>query len=421
MNPPPEWRLSLAARFLVAAILLLSFIAGFRQAVYYWDHGPAVSDLRIFRTGVEMVRSGEEHLYNFDAQEKTQVRLFPEVRRAGLLPFNHLAFELLFYWPISGLPYRAALVVWASLNLILILVIAQLLKPHTGAICAATGIPVAAYLLAFYPVLYVLGQGQDSLIFLFLVTISWRCSEKRLAFLGGLVLAFALFKFHLAVSIAFFVFLLRRQWRSLTGFAAGGIIVAGISRLMAGPFFWRDYIFMLRNQETITPWGFVPWFMPNLRGLLQWFLARWLDVGAILPIILLVSLVIALLTAWILLRSHAQEEETLIYSVAVSATILISYHLHMQDLSLALLPMFFMLDHALQARMPRLAGVSLMVSIAGLYLYRLAAVIAPILLVRGCCLAIPVLLMWFASVSSLRVSESAHPDLQPVSKSRAMY
>ena len=414
MRSVPTFRLSLPLRLLVAAVLLLSFIAGFRQAIYYWTHGPVVSDLRIFRTGVEMLRSGQGHnLYNFDAQEKTQIRLFPEIRRAGLLPFNHLAFELLFYLPISRLPYRTALIVWACLNVILLLATAKLMKPHSELVCAATRIPIAACLLAFYPVLYVLGEGQDSLIFLFLVIVSWHCCENGLAFLAGFVLALALFKFHLALTIAFFVFLLRRRWRSVAGFATGGLLVLGVSRMLAGPGFWRDYTFMLRNQETMTPWGFVPWFMPNLRGLLQWFLARWLDVGIILPIILLASLVVGLLTTLIFLRSRWQEQEDLIYSAAVSATILVSYHLHIQDLSLALLPMFFMLDRALGGRLPRFATVSLIAAIAGLYLYRIAALIAPTLLVRGCLLALPVLLMWVASVRAFNIGKDAYSPALP--------
>ncbi len=421
MSSVPTFRLSLPSRVLLAAILLLSFVAGFRQVVYYWTHGPVVSDLRIFRTGVEMVRSGQgQHLYSFDAQEKFQVRLFPEVKRAGLLPFNHLAFELLFYWPLAGLPYRAALIAWAFVNLLLILAIAQLIKPNTEAFCAVTGIPVSAYMLAFYPVLYVLGEGQDSLLFLFLVVLCWRCCEKRLAFLAGLVLALALFKFHLAIAIAFFTFLLPRRWRSLAGFMAGAVGVVGISRLMAGPGFWADYIFMLRNQETTTPWGFVPWFMPNLRGFLQWFLARWLDVGIILPLIFLASVIVALLTTWDLLRSHSQEE-ALIFSAAVSATLLVSYHLHMQDLTLALLPMLFLLDHSLRQRLSQPASLSLVVASTALYIYRLAAVIAPILLVRGCLLVLPVLLMWFASISAFQAREEHVLAPGPVSKSQALY
>jgi len=65
--------------------------------LWYFSHGPAVTDLRIFMIGVDMVVSGQgRQLYHFDAQEKAQVQLYPETRTSGLLPFNHLAYELLF-------------------------------------------------------------------------------------------------------------------------------------------------------------------------------------------------------------------------------------------------------------------------------------------------------------------------------------
>ena len=415
-------RLPLAARLFVAAILFFSALAGSRQVIYYWTHGPAVADLRIFLTGVEMVRSGQgDQLYSFDAQEKTQVRLFPEVKRAGLLPFNHLAFELLLYWVISGLPYRAALIAWACVNLILVFAMAHLLRPNTQAIRDATGIPVIFYFIGFYPLLYVLGEGQDSIIFLFLVVLSWRCSERNLWLATGFVLALALFKFHLALAIAFFVFLLQRRWRALGGFAAGGVLVVGISRLIAGPGFPTNYISMLRNQETMTPWGFAPWLMPNLRGLLQWFFARWLDIGAILPIVLLGSLATAVLTVWILLRSRSHEQKPLVYSAAVSATLLVSYHLHMQDLSLALVPMLLLLDHGLRRQLQRPAFVSVVAATLALYIYRIAAVIAPILLVRGCLLALPILLLWLASIGALSMFGVSQQTPEKSAQSQAMY
>lgn len=420
MNSPPYLRLSPPLQLLLAAILLGSAVAASHQVIYYWTHKPTLSDLRIFRTGVEMVSSGEgHHLYRFEAQEKTQVRLYPEVKRDGLLPFNHLAYELLFYWPISGLSYHAALIAWACLNIILIFAVTSLMESHTKTIRNVTGIPTAAYLLAFYPLLYVLGEGQDSLIFLFLVVLSWRCSEKGLTFLSGFVLALAMFKFHLALAIAFFVFLLRRRWRSLSGFAAGGILVIGISRAIAGPDFAADYISMLRNQETITPWGFIPWFMPNLRGLLQWFFARWLDISTILPIIFVASLAVGVLTTWILLRSHRSNNEALVYSAATLGTLLLSYHLHMQDLSLALLPMLLLLDQVLRGKLRHAASTSVIVAVAGLYLYRNVAVIAPILLIRGCLLAVPIFLMWLASMSALSMARNSELNAESSSKSGA--
>jgi|HubBroStandDraft_1064217.scaffolds.fasta_scaffold42611_3 hypothetical protein len=106
-------------------VCLISIVVSGRQMLWYFSHGPAVTDLRIFMTGIDMVKSGEgQRLYRFDAQEKVQTQLYPETQTSGLLPFNHPAYELLFYWPLSGLSYRRALVVWAVAKIGLLFLIA---------------------------------------------------------------------------------------------------------------------------------------------------------------------------------------------------------------------------------------------------------------------------------------------------------
>src|SRR2546430_6467926 len=94
-------------RVALVCLVLISMTLNARQMQWYFHHGPLASDLRIFMTGVEMVRTGEGHqLYSFKAQEVVQNRLYPETRNGGLLPFNHLAYELLLYWPLSWLSYQ---------------------------------------------------------------------------------------------------------------------------------------------------------------------------------------------------------------------------------------------------------------------------------------------------------------------------
>ena len=41
-----------------------------------------------------------------------QIALYPETRASVLLSFNHLTHELRFYWSVSRLSYRVALVLW---------------------------------------------------------------------------------------------------------------------------------------------------------------------------------------------------------------------------------------------------------------------------------------------------------------------
>jgi hypothetical protein len=405
LRPVPRWGL-------VVFCVICIGVSG-RQMLWYMSHGPVVTDLRIFMTGVEMVASGEgRQLYHFDAQEKAQLRLYPETRASGLLPFNHLAYELLLYWPLSRLSYRTALLVWALVNTGLLFLIARLLAPYSRTLQQATETPLVFLLLAFYPAMYVLGEGQDSIVFMLLLVLSLQSMDNERPFLAGFLLALGCFKFHLALAIAFFVFVLRGKWRGLAGFASGGALVGGISLALVGRVIVHDYPALLRGQEEMTPWGFVPWFMPNLRGLLQWALAPWLDAGTIRPVVFMISAVVVGVTTWLVFRIRNKNDESMVYAVAILTTILVSYHLHMQDLTLALLPMLILVERVLRESHERgvgakkLAGTQasavwsavLGVTILAFYLYRIAAELFPVLTVRGCLLAVPLFVLWVVAL-----------------------
>jgi hypothetical protein len=391
-------RLPLAYRLFIGFVLLLCILVNAKQAYYYLSHGPRVSDFRIFMTGVEMVRSGQGHdLYDFASQEAVQHRLFPETKTAGLLPFNHLAYELLFYAPLANLSYRAGLWTWAGINLILLFAVVWLLEPYTRNLRLAGGIPLFVLLLAFYPILYVFGEGQDSLLFFFFVALSLRSPGRGWKFVAGFVLALALFKFHLALLIAWFVFLLPRRWRELGGFALGTVVVMAISLAIAGPHMFTNYWGMLSRQETVTPWGFIPWFMPNLRGFLVWGLSRWLEIGQVLPIVLLLSLGIWLVTSWMIWRRSRDFETSTLFALAIPATLLLSYHLHMQDLTIAALPLFVLLDRVAVGTLSPVRTKALLIATVMFYGFRLTAAVIPMLLLWGCLLALPLFCLWIVA------------------------
>ena len=110
--------------------------------------------------------------------------------------------------------------------------------------------------------MYVLREGQDSLLFLLLLVLSLRWMKKQTS-LAGFFLALACFKFHLVLLIAFFALFLRGKWRGLAGFVAGGLLAGAISFAIVGPPIFHDYPALLRTQSLVTPWGFIPWFMPE--------------------------------------------------------------------------------------------------------------------------------------------------------------
>ena len=397
-------------RIVLMCFLLVCLGLNTRQVLLYFSLGPAASDFRIFMTGANMVRGGQgRELYNFAAQEAVQTRLYPETRNSGLLPFNHLPYELLLYLPLSYLPYRAALVAWQMLNVGIVLAISALMRPYTAALRQALGLPVPLLLFAFYPVTYVLAEGQDSLLFLFLLIASLRCLDANRAFVAGLVLASACFKFHLALAIAGFAFVLTRRWLAAAGFCVGAFFALMVSAAMTGLHFARDYSSMLRQQEMTTPWGFIPRFMPNLRGLLEWSLSPKLDVGAIFLIVVAVSVLISLSAAWLVLRSPGLNTSPA-YSLAILTTILVSYHFHLQDLAIASLPMILLLNLMCRKNVPPAWKAPLTIGLLIFYGFPLLTLPFPGLLATGCLLTVPLLLLWIVSVRAVSRSEWFEDD-----------
>jgi hypothetical protein len=151
--------------------------------------------------------------------------------------------------------------------------------------------------------------------------------------------------------------------------------------------------------------------MPNLRGLSRWLFGHWLDPGQLLPVVFMASVIVAVVASWLVIRSRMPRNSGLLYSVAVLTTILISYHLHVQDLAMAILPMLLVMDWVLRhqittSRYLPIWILALSLSIAGLYLYRIAAEPFLMLLFRSCCLALPVLLLWIVSFRAFCESRS---------------
>jgi len=412
-DPSAPGRLRPIPRLALLLFCLLSIAVSSRQTIGYLSHSPVFADFRIFMTGVALMESGHGHeLYQFGAQQFVQQALYPDTKVGGLLPFNHLAFELLLYWPLAFLPYHVAILVWALVNVAVVALISWLLKPYTLAITELTGIPVWLFLLAFYPVIYVLGEGQDSLIFLLLVVLSLRAMDSGYQFLAGTLLALGCFKLHLALLLGFFILVLGRKWKGVAGFAAGGAVASGISLLMVGPNLFSDYLSMLRKQEVMTPWGFLPWYMPNLRGFFRWTLGHLLDPGRIVPVVFMTSAIVAIVAGWLIVRRRIDGNCGLLYSVSILTTILISYHLHVQDLSMATVPMLLVIDWSIRNRITqsKLLPVwvtALAASIGVLYLYRIAAEPFWILLFLTCYLAVPVFILWIVAFRALCESRVA--------------
>jgi hypothetical protein len=336
-------------------------------------------DFTIFYTAGKSILQGHgRQLYDLENQFAIQREFASEVKhRENALPFNHPPFEALLFAPLARLPYVAAYLVWAAFNIVLILGFWNLLRPRLPSLQGSLpALPLLA-MFGFFPVTMALLQGQDSILLLFLYGLAFSALATGRAFVAGLCLGLALFKFQLVLPFVF-VLLLRRQWRTVAGLVVSAFVLLLVSAAVVG---WSGVMaypeFVLRLNRSGAQAGIYPRDMPNLRGLVAGSLHLAGRPSALL--IIAVSLVLVALAArwW-----RAQPERPqgghqfgLGFSLCLTVTIIASYHLLVHDLSLLILPILLVAELLVSGEIVGRARHILIASLVALFLTPLYAVL----------------------------------------------
>jgi hypothetical protein len=290
-------------------------------------------DFRHLYTAGYMVRSGHAHeLYDSDAEFKFQNELAGPLTMT--LPFNHLAYEALFFLPLSFAGFRLAYLLFFGINLVLVAACCKMLQPYLTSLKTIwTWLP-PAILFCFYPIAAALIQGQDSIIMLTLVVAAFVSHRKGNDFWAGILVGLTVFKFHF--SIPFLVlFLAWKWWRAALGFLASSAGAIAVSVAITGfggtAVYLRSLVSMsleLKTAQQQDFYGIHPVGMPNLRGLIYALTSQHLGHLWMQILTVVLSAVLLLVAA----RSRPS------FSLAVLVTVLVSYHALLHDISLLVLP-----------------------------------------------------------------------------------
>ena len=295
-------------------------------------------DFSSFYTSALIVKGGRgTELYNYQTQREFQRPLFSTVQtREDALPWVHLAYETLIYIPFTSFSYPTAVSLWTIVNILLLGVISFLLPFYFARPKLIFGISLMLFMLASFPVLVTLIQGQDCIVLLVLYTLAFSCLKKGRPGLAGFVLAFGLFKFLLVLPFVG-VFLLQRQWRFVTGFVASSIIPIAVSVYIAGIGGTWEYLRFLGqfSQSPTVQFEIEPSKMPNLRGLIYSLLSRAFSTKYLLITTIVVSVA---LMGWAAISSRWYSLE-LRFALAMLVSLAVSYYLFVYDLTLAVLPL----------------------------------------------------------------------------------
>lgn len=326
--------------FVIAWLVYAACVLGLTLGVWIPSGLYKEMDYRMMYTGGMLARTDPSHLYDLAKQKEVQKTL---VKNDGLvLPFPHLAAESLIDIPFSLLDYRGAYLAMVLFNTILIAVCFFAAREAFSAIIPVWQPRAGLLFFTFMPVTIALAEGQDSLILLLILCFSWRSIERSNYFLAGFILAFMLFKPHLAL-LAALLLSVRLGSRFLAGFAAGSGVVAAVCLpfwLNGGWDKWRGLLSLLSlagssGQAEQVAAGTYPVSEPDLHGLLYLAMGHFVPAKAFFVIVVLISMVI---WVWALVRIRKLSQRDA-FSFALFAAAFLGYHFEEGDLTMLLLPL----------------------------------------------------------------------------------
>lgn len=307
-------------------------------------------DFTIFYSAGKIVRAGMAgSLYDERVEFQVQRQFAPDVSiRHGALPYNHPPFEALLFVPLTYLPYLPAYLAWNALNLGLLGLALALLRRHAPWLQSRSLALWFVVAVAFFPIFICLLQGQDMLLFFFVLAAAYVSLKQRRDLLAGCWLGLGVFRPHLVLPLAI-ILLFSRRWRAVLGIVVSTLVLMLVSVAIVG---WRGFLdypgYVWRLEQIMGRGAIVPDDMPNLRG----FLAIFFRDGDHLALVLgAAGSALLLLLAIRLFRSSERAGNLEMgFSASILVTILISYHAFIYDMGLLLLPVLFLADDTRRKR-----------------------------------------------------------------------
>ena len=299
------------------------------------------SDFVSFYTAGKILERGlPKRLYDIDLQHEIQLEVAPNVGiRQGALPFVRPAFEAWIFWPLAHLPYGRAFLLWNAFNGACLILAAWGLHRAIPELHSVSPVLVVASSLSYFPVFFTILQGQDSILLFLVYVMGYGALRHDRQFLAGTTLGLGIFKFPLLVPFLL-AFAIKGKLRVVLGFALTSLLLAGVSIATVGLSTALYYPKYLLAIDGLARGVNRPQDMPNIRGMLAVLLpmVSW-GTGALLLAVLSILVLFLAIRKWAFDSSRHRPAFTLGLALNVVATVLVSYHCHVFDLCVLLLPL----------------------------------------------------------------------------------
>ena len=326
-------------------------------------------DFFSFYAGAKLyLEKGGSAVYDLALQKQyeLQVSAHPPDQLA-VLPYFHPPYYTLLIAPLGLLDYRTAYYVMAGLNVVLVAALIVILVWNSERIHRRAALIAAALIAGFFPLFVTVLQGQSDLVVLVPLAAAYTAWARGRMGWAGIFSALALAKPQLLLLVPV-LFLARRAWRALAGFAAviAGLGVVSVIGFGPGP--------VLTYLNAVGRWAiggelptngqivYTDTAVYSLRNVLE-AVSGGGQVMALTVLVILLALV-ALSLSW------RPDKPRLDFALAIAASLVLSPHQNVHDLALLIIPGFALADLALagQLRWPRAAAFVLVLSYAAINL-----------------------------------------------------
>ncbi len=326
-------------------------------------------DFFSFYSGARLfVLKGGSAVYDLVLQKQFELQVIPHPPgEFVVLPYFHPPYYTLLIAPLAFLDYRAAYYAMAALNLVLAAALIVLLVRGSERIHGRAALVAAPLIAGFFPVFVTILQGQSDLVVLVPLAAAYTAWARGRIGWAGIFTGLALAKPQLLLLVPV-LFITRRAWRALAGFAVviAGLGIVSITGFGLGPVLgyvnavgrWAIGGTLPTNGQIV----YTDTAVYSLRNVLEAVPGG--GKGVALAILILLLALVALSLSW------RPDKPRLDFALAIAASLVLSPHQNVHDLALLVIPGFALADLALvgQLRWPRAAALILVLAYAAINL-----------------------------------------------------
>jgi len=314
------------------------------------------------------VKQGPSSVYDILTQKQYEIAITNRpVDTFIVLPYFHPPFYTLLIAPLAFLSYRAAYYAMTAFNVALLIALTVILVRGSLRVHGRAVIVAASLIAGFLPLFVTILQGQSDLVVLVPLAGAYMAWSRGRAGWAGVLSALAFSKPQLLLLIPV-LFITRRSWRAMAGFAGAVLALALVSIAGFGFSPVLDYV------SSVSSWAiggqlpthgqavYTDTAVYSLRHILEILPGG----GKVIAFVILVGLLalVAVSLSW------RPDKPRLDFALAVAASLVLSPHQNVHDLALLVIPGFALADLALDGslRWPGIAALVLGLAYAAINL-----------------------------------------------------